>query len=96
MKKLFAAAPAKAVGMKILLVDDHALIRDALRGVLRELVEDAIVLEAPDSRQAMRLIEQNPDLNLILLDVAPDRDGFLGASGSARAEFRESLKYLTA
>ena len=73
-----------AGGMKILLVDDHALIRDALRGVLRELVEDAIVLEAPDSRQAMRLIEQNPDLNLILLDVAPDRDGF-----SALAEVRE-------
>src|SRR5258706_5636426 len=73
-----------AGGMKILLVDDHALIRDALRGVLRELVEDAIVLEAPDSRQAMRLIEQNPDLNLILLDVAPDRDGF-----AALAEVRE-------
>ena len=73
-----------AGGMKILLVDDHALIRDALRGVLRELVEDAIVLEAPDSRQAMRLIEQNPDLNLILLDVAPDRDGF-----SALAQVRE-------
>jgi DNA-binding NarL/FixJ family response regulator len=40
------AQPYKAIGMKILVVDDHALIRDALRGVLRELVEDAIVLEA--------------------------------------------------
>jgi DNA-binding NarL/FixJ family response regulator len=36
--------------MKVLLVDDHALIRDALRGVLRELAHDAIVLEASDSR----------------------------------------------
>jgi DNA-binding NarL/FixJ family response regulator len=35
-------------------------------------------------RQAMRLIEQHPDLHLILLDVAPDRDGF-----SALAEVRE-------
>jgi len=34
-------------------------------------------LLAPDFRQAMRLIEQHPDLHLILLDVAPDRDGFL-------------------
>src|SRR5215208_5494486 len=58
--------------MKILLVDDHALIRDALRGVLRELAADAAILEASDSRQAMRLIEQHPDLDLIL----PDRDGF--------------------
>src|SRR5262249_28763086 len=71
-----------ALGMKILLVDDHALIRDALRGVLLELVEDAIVLEARDCRQAMRLIEQHPDLHLILLDV--DSDGF-----SALAEVRE-------
>jgi DNA-binding NarL/FixJ family response regulator len=63
--------------MKILLIDDHALIRDALRSVLRELVGDAIVFEASDCRQAMRLIEQHPDLHLILLDVAPDRDGFL-------------------
>src|SRR5262245_54234436 len=71
-------------GMKILLVDDLALIRDALRSVLLELVEDAIVLEAPDCHQAMRLIEQHPDLHLILLDVAPDRDGFW-----ALAEVRE-------
>ena len=62
--------------MKILLVDDHALIRDALRSVLRELVDEAIVFEASDCRQAMRLIEQHPDLHLILLDLnLPDRDG---------------------
>src|SRR5262249_48822261 len=64
-------------GMKILLVDDHALIRDALRGVLKELIGDPVVLEASDCRQAMRLIEAHPDLHLILLDLnLPDRDGF--------------------
>ena len=63
--------------MKVLLVDDHALIRDALRGVLKELVEDALVLEAADCRQAMAHIESHPDLQLILLDLnLPDRDGF--------------------
>ena len=62
--------------MKILLVDDHALIRDALRGVLKELIGDATVLEASDCRQAMRLIDAHPDLHLILLDLnLPDRDG---------------------
>jgi CheY-like chemotaxis protein len=66
MKMLFAAAPAKAVGMEILLVDDHALIRDALRRALRELVEGATVFEAADFRQAMPLIEQHPDLRLIM------------------------------
>jgi DNA-binding NarL/FixJ family response regulator/class 3 adenylate cyclase len=69
--------PSKRRGMKILLVDDHVLIRDALRGVLKELAGDATVLEASDCRQAMRLIEAHPDLHLILLDLnLPDRDGF--------------------
>jgi DNA-binding NarL/FixJ family response regulator len=76
---LAAAQSIGRVSMKILVVDDHVLIREALRGVLRELKgEAAIIIEAPDSRQAMREIEQNPDLELVLLDLGlPDRDGFL-------------------
>ena len=63
--------------MKILVVDDHVLIRDALRGVLRELKGDAVVLEAPDARRAMQEIAKNTDLELILLDLnLPDRSGF--------------------
>ena len=63
--------------MKILMVDDHVLIRDALRSVIRELIDDAIVFDASDCRQAMNLIEAHPDLHLILLDLnLPDRDGF--------------------
>jgi DNA-binding NarL/FixJ family response regulator len=63
--------------MKILVVDDHALIRDALRGVLKKLRPGAAVLEAPDSRTAMEAIERHPTISLILLDLnLPDRDGF--------------------
>ena len=64
--------------MKILVVDDHVLIREALRGVLVELKgETAIILEAQDARQAMRQIEQNPDVELVVLDLGlPDQDGF--------------------
>src|SRR5262245_61661828 len=64
--------------MKILVVEDHVLMREALRGVLKELkVDAAVIIEASDSRQAMRQIEQNPDVELVLLDLGlPDRDGF--------------------
>jgi DNA-binding NarL/FixJ family response regulator len=63
--------------MKILVLDDHALIREALRTVLSQLIDEATVLEATDWRQATRLIEAHPDLHLILLDLnLPDRDGF--------------------
>ena len=72
--------------MKILVVDDHTLIREALRSVLKELKGDATVFEASDSRQAMALIaEHGDDLKLIMLDLnLPDRDGF-----SVLAEVRE-------
>jgi len=83
--------------MKILLVDDHALIRDALRGVLRELVGDAVVLEASDCRQAMRLIEQHPDLHLILLDLnLPDRDGLAVLSDLRKHHATISIVVLSA
>lgn len=63
--------------MKYLLVDDHALIREAMRGVLRELRGDAEVLEAASSSQAVALVDQHQDLSLILLDLQlPDRNGF--------------------
>jgi hypothetical protein len=38
----------------------------ALRGVLKELKGDASVVEAVDSRQALRLAGENPDLGLVL------------------------------
>jgi two-component system KDP operon response regulator KdpE len=75
--------------MKYLLVDDHGLIREALRGVLRELDEDAAILEASRWTDAARLLEEHPDLALVLLDLGlPDRDGFeviqeLRGAGSA-------------
>jgi DNA-binding NarL/FixJ family response regulator len=63
--------------MQVLVVDDHALVRDALRGVLKELREDASVVEASDWHQAMQQIEKSPDFDLVLLDLGlPDRDGF--------------------
>ena len=63
--------------MEILVVDDHMLIREALRGVLKEVKGDAAVLEASSCSEAMQLIAEHPNLDLILLDLnLPDRDGF--------------------
>jgi DNA-binding NarL/FixJ family response regulator len=70
-------AAAEETLMKILIVDDHVLIRDAVRGVLKELKSDATILEASNCSQAMTLVAEHADLRLILLDLnLPDRDGF--------------------
>lgn len=72
--------------MKILVVDDHFLIREALSVVIREQNRAANVLEASDWRHAASQIEANRDLELILLDLKlPDRDGF-----EILAELRQS------
>jgi DNA-binding NarL/FixJ family response regulator len=53
------------------------LIREALRAVLRELKPDAAIVEAADARRAMECVEENPDLELVVLDLnLPDRSGF--------------------
>jgi len=63
--------------VEILVVDDHVLIREALRGVLKEVKGEATVLEASSCNQAMQVIAEHPNLDLILLDLnLPDRDGF--------------------
>jgi DNA-binding NarL/FixJ family response regulator len=62
--------------MKILVCDDHALIREAMRGVLKDLVPEAGVIEAADARQLTEAIEKTPGLDLLLLDLnLPDQDG---------------------
>jgi DNA-binding NarL/FixJ family response regulator len=64
--------------MKILVVDDHVLIREALRGLFRELKPDATVLEAEDASRTTELLAEQPDIALILLDLSlPDRDGLV-------------------
>src|SRR5262245_52259666 len=71
--------------MKVLVIDDHTLIREALHTVLKQLNRETVIFEASDSRQAMQMVEEHPDLNLILLDInLPDRDGF-----SVLGELRE-------
>jgi len=71
------APKVEQIPAKVLVVDDHELIREALRGVLNELVGGAILLEASDGRTAMQLIDEHRDLAFILLDLnLPDRDGF--------------------
>ena len=62
--------------MKILVVDDHALVREGLRQVLKGLEEDVEVLDAAHCARAFELADAHADLDLVLLDFhLPDMHG---------------------
>ena len=62
--------------MRILLIDDHTLFREALLHVLNQLDSKVVVLEAANIEEASRLIAHAPNLDLILLDIGlPRKDG---------------------
>lgn len=61
--------------MHVLVIDDHPLIREALRGALLTARPDAAVTEAPDGHSA-RAILAHERFDLILLDLGlPDVGG---------------------
>lgn len=66
--------------MKILLADDHALFREGMRHVMRQLDgqldEDAEILDACSFKEALDVAEKNSDISLALLDLKmPGSDG---------------------
>lgn len=68
-------------GIGILLVDDHALVRAGIRALLERLADVAVITEAKDGREALRLIrQQTPDL--VLMDIA--MPGLNGLDATAR------------
>ena len=75
--------------MKILIVDDHALVREGLRQVLKGLDEAVEVLDAPTCARAFAHADAHADLDLVLLDYhLPDMDG-LTALGVLRQSHPE-------
>lgn len=62
--------------MKYLIIDDHALIREAMVRIFKDLHPDCTVLEASSYAIALPILDDNDDLALILLDLnLPDRNG---------------------
>lgn len=75
--------------MKLLIVDDHALLREGLTSLLRQAGPDTIVLAAADGAAALEIAEREADLDAVILDLAmPGMDGTatLQAFGARRPD----------
>jgi DNA-binding NarL/FixJ family response regulator len=71
---------------RILLADDHTLVRAGIRSLLHALPNVEVVAEASDGRDALRLIaEHRPDV--VLMDIAMSGLNGLEAAARVAAEF---------
>ena len=61
--------------IRVLIADDHAILRRGLRGVIEECEDIAVVAEAETSAEALKFIRSQP-CDVVLLDISmPDRNG---------------------
>jgi two-component system, NarL family, nitrate/nitrite response regulator NarL len=63
--------------LKVLVIDDHPLVQEGVAAALESLGHDTRVASARDAEQGMAMAAANPDLDLVLLDLAlPGMSGF--------------------
>jgi DNA-binding NarL/FixJ family response regulator len=71
------ARPLERPATRILIVDAHFLIREALREALKRMTGGVSLIEATRGDQAMRFVSEQSEIDLVLLELdLPDRDGF--------------------
>ncbi|KQU46986.1 two-component system response regulator [Sphingomonas sp. Leaf339] len=64
---------------RVLIADDHPLVRDGLRTVISVAFDQTELFEASSIAEAQAVIEREGDFDLVLLDLnMPDADGFAG------------------
>jgi len=66
--------------LKVLVADDHYLVREGLKLALRQIDSGVELLEAETVSQAVEVYQAHPDIDLVLLDLTMP-----GTQGSATA-----------
>ncbi len=62
--------------IRILITDDHKLMREGLKKIIGEEHDMLIVGEARNAQEALAYVRDHPDLNLVLLDISmPGQSG---------------------
>ena len=77
-------APSPAAPIRVLVVDDHAVVREGIRHVLEGEPDFSVIGEAGNASDALRLVEERqPDV--IVLDVSMPGESGLRATPKLRA-----------
>jgi len=61
--------------IKVMIADDHAILRRGLRQIIDETTDMAVIGEAENSAETLKFIREHP-IDVLLLDISmPDRNG---------------------
>jgi DNA-binding NarL/FixJ family response regulator len=75
--------------IKIAVADDHEMFREAIVIMIDRFENCKVVIQAANGRELLEKLEQKPNIDLVLLDIAmPEMDGFETAS-KIRCRFPE-------
>src|SRR5574343_194390 len=75
----YRAVEKGVVMLKLLVVEDHALVREGLVRLLGQVEPGVTVQEAADFETALNVLDDEGEFDLVLLDLAlPGIDGFAG------------------
>ncbi len=55
--------------VRVLVVEDHALVREGLMQTLGKLASEVVLRGAPDAEEALRVLEAEEEFDLVLLDL---------------------------
>ncbi len=72
--------------MKILLVDDHVLFREGVALLLQPLADGDAPFQASTCTEALRVLQENPDIALVLMDIHLPGESGLDAISSIRRQ----------
>ncbi|MGW0895925.1 response regulator [Streptomyces goshikiensis] len=75
-----AGAPEGPAPARVLLADDHALVRSGVRLILDAEPDLSVVAEAADGADAVALARRDPGIDLAVLDIAMPRQTGLQAA----------------
>ncbi len=74
--------------MRVLLVDDHAMVREGLRSVLESYQEVEVVGEASDGEEAVTLVHQLRP-TVVVMDINMPRLNGIEATGRIKSRYPE-------
>lgn len=73
--------------LRLLVIDDHAMVREGLLQILRKLGPNVVQYEAQDAESALLLMETEKEFDLVLLDIMLPGTNGLSLLGILRKRF---------